>query len=789
MRQVLPLLFVLALATGGLATLRPPAHPLFDSDTVHVIHLSFDQPDWWEQLTDNYESYEDPPYLAATFAWESSVLDSIGVRFKGNSSYSAEMGLKKSFKLDLNEFISGQELFGMDKLNLNNCFLDPSYVREKCAYEIAGTMGVPTMRTNYAALYINDEYWGLYLLVEQYDQEFIESRFGSGEEGNLWKGEPHGSMEYLGDTADLYYESYELKTNEEENDWSALVDLVDAINNTPTTSLRDTLHERVDINSAMAMLAFDNLLVNLDSYIGRCANYYFYHRDVDSRMVFSKWDLNEAWGVFNMNMSLIQLMHLPHHYANTQPRPLATQLWQVAGYDSLYMAHLRRLMGGAAHPDTVLPRMEELRELIRPWAISDPNSPFGADDFEAALDSDVVTGDPGHPGRVIPGLRNFITVRHNWLSTLIGTWTPPQGLVLNELMAGNASSFADEAGEYDDWIEILNASDSPISLSGLGLTDHLEGFDDYLFPDTVLAAGARLIVWADEDPEQGALHADFKLDADGEEVYLVQGAALVDYACFHSLGDNVAWGRWPDGGGEWQQMTQATPGAENDSSSAPASTILFLNEFLASNNNGLTDETGTAEDWAEIFNPGPAAVQMGGLYLTDDNDEPTQWMFPDTLLAAGGFLLVWCDDDTGDGPLHTTFKLSADGEAIALFGRLESGNELIDGRSFGPQQTDVSEGRRLDGLDEWVSFAEPTPGASNGGLLVEDLCIQVESAVIQLSWNESASGCSYRVYCSDSPYAAFPQGWILCADGLSETSWQTTAVADLRVYVVTALLP
>ena len=84
--------------------------------------------------------------------------------------------------------MAGQAIDGLDKLSLNNCFLDPSFVREKAVYELCEAMGMATCRTNYAALYINGTYWGLYLLVEQQDQEFIESRWGAGENGNLWKG-------------------------------------------------------------------------------------------------------------------------------------------------------------------------------------------------------------------------------------------------------------------------------------------------------------------------------------------------------------------------------------------------------------------------------------------------------------------------------------------------------------------------------------------------------------------------------------------------------------------------
>jgi hypothetical protein len=83
------------------------------------------------------------------------------------------------------------------------------------------------------------------------------------------------------------------------------------------------------------------------------------------------------------------------------------------------------------------------------------------------------------------------------------------------------------------------------------------------------------------------------------------------------------------------------------------------------------------------------------------------------VLAAGGFLLVWCDNDENDGPLHTNFKLSGSGEEIGLFGRLAAGNDVIDSHVFGVQATDTSMGRSPDGGAGWQYFSPPTPGASN----------------------------------------------------------------------------
>ena len=711
-------LFLTALLPAAASgALEPAVHPLFDGDAVHEIHLTFSQSDWYDQLTTNFESSDDPPYIEADFAWDSNALPSIGVRFKGNSSYIGYYGVKKSFKLDLDEFVSGQELYGLDKLNLNNCYLDPSYVREKCVYELCDAMGMAAGRTNYAALYINGTYWGLYLLVEQQDQEFIESRWGAGEDGNLWKGEPYGTLEDLGTVESAYYDSYELKTNETENDWSDLVDFIDILNNTALADLPDSLHNRLDVNSALAMLAIDNFAVNLDSYIGRCANYYMYHRDLDDRFVFTKWDQNESWGIYNeFNLSTTDLQQLSPWWTNPkygEERPLAERLLQVSEYQDVYVGHMKKLMATAADPTTLVARMEELRDMIRPWVQDDTNSMFTSTQFENCMTNNIYASGGPPPGRVIPALETFIEARHSYLQSTIGSWAPVEGLVLNELMPRNGSTIADEAGDYGDWIEIANTGTASIDLQGMGLTDHFEGTADFVFPDVTLAPGEYLVVWADEEISEGALHAPFKLDGSGEDVYLTQGGVIVDQVSFPELGTDVPWGRWPDGTGDWASLSVATPGAGNMNPVVPETVVLYLNEFVAQNTAGIRDEAGQYEDWVEIYNPGAEAVELGGLYLTDDLSLTTRWALPDTQIAAGGFMVVWCDSDPEDGSLHASFKLSADGEAIGLFGRLAAGNEPIDSHVFAAQTADVSEGRDVDGAGAWVSFSEPTPGASN----------------------------------------------------------------------------
>ena len=126
------------------------------------------------------------------------------------------------------------------------------------------------------------------------------------------------------------------------------------------------------------------------------------------------------------------------------------------------------------------------------------------------------------------------------------------------------------------------------------------------------------------------------------------------------------------------------------------------------------DEPGAFEDWIEIYNPGNSAVDMAGMYLTDDLTKPTKWQIPAGVsVPAKGYLLFWADEDKRQGNTHTNFKLSKSGEAIGLFDTDARGNVAIDTVTFTEQATDISQGRSYDGADSWVSLETPTPGSSN----------------------------------------------------------------------------
>jgi hypothetical protein len=165
-----------------------------------------------------------------------------------------------------------------------------------------------------------------------------------------------------------------------------------------------------------------------------------------------------------------------------------------------------------------------------------------------------------------------------------------QGVFINELMARNDAAYADEAGEYEDWIELYNAGKEPVDLGGLYLADSLLSGSPWEFPQghpetTTILPDSFILVFADNDREQGTLHADFRLSGDGEEVVLLQKSGedllIIDRVPFGTQYSNISYGRYPDGSASFEFMPVFTPLASN-----------YL-EFADTTE--VTDTTGTTE--------------------------------------------------------------------------------------------------------------------------------------------------------------------------------------------------
>ena len=149
---------------------------------------------------------------------------------------------------------------------------------------------------------------------------------------------------------------------------------------------------------------------------------------------------------------------------------------------------------------------------------------------------------------------------------LINSISSGQSLYVNELLATNSSACYDENGEYDDFIEIYIPASSSFSVNGYYLTDYLNDPTKWSFPDLTVTDTTWMIVWADDDVEQGEMHAGFKLNGtSGEGVYIFDSSLnLVDSVTFGPQTENISLGRSTDGGDTWITFDSPTPGFNNE---------------------------------------------------------------------------------------------------------------------------------------------------------------------------------------------------------------------------------
>ena len=290
------------------------------------------------------------------------------------------------------------------------------------------------------------------------------------------------------------------------------------------------------------------------------------------------------------------------------------------------------------------------------------------------------------------------------------TWTVNTSIPtvrINEVLAKNDSAYS-HSGDYPDLIELYNEGASPVDLSGLRLSDKVTSPNKFSFPNgTTLGAGAYLLLFADSAGSSG-LHTGFSLKQDGEGVFLfdktANGGALLDSVEFGLQLPDLAIGRIGTAG-EFV-LTQPTPGTANAAQPVADPRQLKINEWLAS------EVSAANTDFIELYNPASLPAALGGLYFTENpiGDPTKHKIAPLTFIAPKGYRLFKADNDPEQGVDHLNFKLAAEEGLIAL---LAPDLEIIDTVLYGPQRTDVSQGRSPDGSSNIAFFSTPTGGSAN----------------------------------------------------------------------------
>lgn len=288
------------------------------------------------------------------------------------------------------------------------------------------------------------------------------------------------------------------------------------------------------------------------------------------------------------------------------------------------------------------------------------------------------------------------------------------GIVINEYSPLNMS-IADQDGEFDDWIELYNNSSSSINLLGYYLSDKTSNPRLWAFPDTSIAPGGYIIVWADNDDDigQAGLHAHFQLSGLGETLLLTNQTTVIGRTSYEIAFSNKSYARIPNGKGEYAIQAPSFSSSNGGNFTENLTTAgVVINEIVPVNLTVKADQEGGYDDFIELFNNSSSAVNLSNYYLSDDAANPSKWPFPyGTTIAAGGYLIVWADEDIIDGyGAHASFRLAAEGETILL----TDGTKIIDKVTYNKAVPDSGYARITNGTGTNFYWQTATYKKTNG---------------------------------------------------------------------------
>ena len=653
---------------------------VYDDSQMAIIEITVDP----ENLIWIYENVESDSFHLATIHFQNGyideIIDSVGFRLRGNTSRNAQ---KKSFKLDFNHFISGRDFYDVEKINLNGEHNDPSIVRSKLCWDFYQEIGVPSTRASHTKVFINGEYYGLYISVEHIDDTFLNRNYED-DSGNLWKCIWPADLTYRGDNPEDYYpyyddtRPYELKTNKEEYDYSKLARLIRIINQVP-----DSLELVLSIKETLQYFAVNILTGSWDDYRFLRNNFYLYHNPSDDLIHWIPYDYDNSFSVdwFDIDWSSIN----PYDYAviDGDGRPLTDYLFSHVRYKNLFTHFLEFYINTSFNnsewdnqldswhnASMAAAQDDEWRTLDYGFNMSDFNSSYGYNYQNQHIKQ---------------GIKRFISDRVSSLNNQL--YYSGEDPFIYEVIPSHQSML------LNDTFSISVSAFGPVGIDNIIFHYRINSNDWETFQ-----LSYSPIENSKKVEEQDRWFGTVVMETEGE----------IDWYLTAIKNGQVE--RYPIEG--YKSLTIVNPNDIND---------IQINELLAINDLILGDDYGEFDDWIELINHGESPVELDGYYLTDNQNQLTKWPFPFTniTIEPDSFLIIWCDNDDEQGDLHTNFKLSSGGEFLAIVS--PDGITILDSLTFPEQDADISYGRVVEELSLW-DYMTPTPGAENGILsLVSDM--------------------------------------------------------------------
>ena len=356
---------------------------LFDTEEPLRVDITIPEEDWEAMLARPMAD----EYYSCDVTITGSRFTDVGIKPKGSTSLAFLAGtdsLRYSLKLEFDHFIDGQTCFGLDKLALNNSYGDPSCLREALSYDMFRSLGADASLYNFAEIYVNGEYWGMFLALECVEDAYLLRNYGTAQGGHLYK------PEMMGDGSNLNY------TDDELSSYSAIwlserTEGNDADHRRVVTALRHIsegtdLEEYLDVDNVLRYMAVHNFVVNNDSLSGGLAhNYYLYEQGGALNLL--PWDYNLAFGTMigsSRDATVIVNTTIDDHWRSTR---FFNALLDDEEYLAKYHAYYRQLVEEYIFGGGFESFFQHACAVTEPLVKADPNVLFSFDEYLAARDA------------------------------------------------------------------------------------------------------------------------------------------------------------------------------------------------------------------------------------------------------------------------------------------------------------------------------------------------------------------------------------------------------------------
>ena len=311
-------------------------------------------------------------YVKADLEFADRKFTNVAVRYKGNGTWMmSQASIKRSMKVDLNEFVKGQKIAGISKLNFHNAVTDASWMNEVLSHALYREIGVPAPRTAYARVYVtvpgkhDKKYLGLYSLVENIDDNFTDERFGTSK-GALFKPVTPELFADLGDDWSKYKQTYDPKNDPSSAQTQRIIEFAKVVSHANDKEFQNKVGEYLDLEQFAKFMAGTVWLSTLDSILAIGQNYYLYLEPKTRKFQFFPWDLDHSFGQFFLIGDQTQRNTLSIEKPWRGENRFLERVFKNDEFQKAYRARLKEINETIGRPERITQLVDQVAAAIRP---------------------------------------------------------------------------------------------------------------------------------------------------------------------------------------------------------------------------------------------------------------------------------------------------------------------------------------------------------------------------------------------------------------------------------------